>query len=199
MKIAKRQSARELLNNIPALTIAKLQADSKTKEVWVVNMCFLRGENARVLVNIQTRDGAISEVIPATWLPHNLTARVSKKEILESGDMRAATYGHGSHKPTLMLISTQDAELLLQHEGANDERERLNLAIVQANIAEDELQVSSRVLNILLQRETNQIRSARVAITSLESGDLTKDDLRHIAKDATDIEVKEWAATKLKS
>lgn len=199
MKVGKRQSARELLKSVPALTVAKLQADPKTKEVWVVNACFLRGENARVLVNIQTKEGAISEVVPASWLPHNLTARVGKKEILESGDIRTATYGHGAHKPTLMLISTQDAEMLLQHEEANDERERLNLAVVQSNVAEDELQVSSRVLNILLQRETNQIRSARVAITSLESGDLSKDDLRHIAKEATDLEVKEWAATKLKA
>lgn len=70
-------------------------------------------------------------IVPATWVPVNLTAQVTRKQLLES-----ATFRRAMNTGMLKIISSEDAARLLEEPGAKEEADKVNKVVI-GNVVEE--------------------------------------------------------------
>lgn len=105
-------------------TIEEIENQPDNAPLWVVNRS---GEHefvkqlGEIVLQIPIPDQNPEQIIlPASWLPVNLTERVQRKHLVAATNLRRY-YMEG----LIMFVTPQYAQLLNDHEGAKEEREEL--------------------------------------------------------------------------
>lgn len=108
------------------LTIEEVERQPDNAPMWVINKSGeheLTKQIGELVLQIPIPDQAPEQIVlPATWLPVNLTERVPRKHLISTTILRRY-YGEG----LIMFITPEYAKLLNEHEGAEEEREALRM------------------------------------------------------------------------
>lgn len=208
------------MSKLHTITVRDLEKDPETGGVFVLNNTS-GAERGVVIFTVPQNNGVDLDVvkIPATFIPIELTAQVSKKQLLSSSELRKCV---NSRK--IILLDEDYALELLDEEDAVKEKERLfneEQAILNINQALDEDVMTGDMLDPELARHKDRTAGStkepsmrvQVLVDQLnESGDetgalnslrnlgkLEKEDYLHIAKkvDRKFGRIKAWAEAKL--
>jgi hypothetical protein len=108
---------------IKKLTLADLDAQA-TGPIWCVNSAAASKYelSGNVVLDIPHTNGAKSDplVIRQTWLPIDVSARFGRARVLQSTQFRTAVVNG-----LISLITEDDAQRIMQQEGAREEEKRL--------------------------------------------------------------------------
>lgn len=113
------------MNKSDTLTISDLERGNATDPIWALNGSASSKvrQNGDVHVGIPKANGSKVDGLhlPQTWLPCCLTDVIPRKQLLDASEFRNAV-GSG-----LIILITEDyAKVLLETEGAEEEKDRLN-------------------------------------------------------------------------
>jgi hypothetical protein len=103
-------------------TIGEIEAEPTNKPLWALNGSADVIQPADIVIGIPKLNGARSDslLIPMTWLPICITEQIPRAQLLQSSEFRKAV-----NSRTIRIISEEQAQALLNQEGAAEERERL--------------------------------------------------------------------------
>jgi hypothetical protein len=114
------------------LTMQEIGAQEAYEDVWALNTT--EGDRrGNVFFTVPNPNGNREDqvIVPATWVPVNLTAQVTRKQLLESSTFRRAM-----STGMLKIISNDDAQKILGEPGAREEADKVNRIII-GNVAEE--------------------------------------------------------------
>jgi len=202
------------------ITVAQLET-LDTKTVWCLNTTRgnKRGEVVFTVPKLNGNVGLDTISVPASFLPFELTSRVHKNQLINSSEFRRAV-----SSGAVSIIDNNEAESLLQEDGAEEEVARLkkNEELVDATInsiamasniqvddkagkqqQEAELAKNANMASVNAQiielvTRSNGGESSQTILNSLRSmGALTQQEYEFIVKEAKDSKIKKFAASKI--
>lgn len=204
---------------VRTMTLADVQKDDNPS-VYVLNKS--KGpEKGQIIIAVAKENGNGEDllIIPRTFIPVDITAQISKEQLIKSTEFRKAL-----NTRQLVIINPEDAQIILDTKEAQTEAERIyqstqanrnsaidlgdvattevdgtfSDALTQRGVHGDEITFNqARILQIfnVLEEDNNQ-DSAISSILNMD--DLTKDDLKYIYKkcDKKFKKVRAWAKSR---
>jgi hypothetical protein len=113
-------------------TLSQLEQSGEYGEVWCLNST-TAAERAQITFSVGklSGDGADAVYVPVTFVPIQLTAQVTKKQLLNSGNFRRAV-----SMGCIRLITDDHANVMLQGDGVQAELQRLRSESANSDFAQ---------------------------------------------------------------
>lgn len=198
----------DMLASAPKITIADLEK-VKPSDVWAINVCDVASD---LLISVGSGPNETVLTLQNTWLPQNLTSQVTLDMLLQSTNFRQAVSGDPirGKKPLIKIISSEVVEAVMVTDDAAAESEELSTARSEIEKAqrkagretEDEVEKSLkptvRVAQAVARLNEGTYSEAQMAsMMKMGREDLTDDDLKFIAQNATKASAKKLATKML--
>ncbi len=151
------------------LTINEIERQGPEEPIWVINTS---GDHPRTrqigeLVLSVPIQGAPNENIklPATWLPYNLTSRIPRRFLLDTPLLRRY-----ADDKLLKFITAEYAEVLLNYEGAEEERQEIARREASINQAGSARTLEDAPVKVLMGNDAKNAKDARDFADFAEDG-----------------------------